>query len=77
MSMFCSNTPIFATQSWKYVLRHPEFNIFPREHAPEPTRSLHLQPLQMVPMVQVSYFSAYSKAFATYWNLVLKSYFSR
>ena len=40
MSMFCSNTLIFATQSWKYVLGAPDFNIFYQETCPRAHQEL-------------------------------------
>ena len=34
MSIFCSNTLIFAPECWKSTLRGPDFKIFPGGHAP-------------------------------------------
>ena len=34
MSIFCSNTLIFAPECWKCTLRGPDFKIFPGAHAP-------------------------------------------
>ena len=67
MPVFCSNTLIFAAECWKCILRGPDFKLFPEGHAPEPPK-VHLWHLQVLPAVWVFYFSAYSKAFATYLN---------
>ena len=32
MSVFCSNTLIFALECWKCTLRGPDFKIFPETH---------------------------------------------
>ena len=32
MSVFCSNTLIFAPECWKCILRSPDFKIFPETH---------------------------------------------
>ena len=50
MSVFCSNTLIFAPECWKCILRSPDFKIFQK----------------LAPLRQVFSFSTYSKAFATY-----------
>ena len=50
MSVFCSNTFIFATECWTYILRGPGFKVFPETHTFATNFS----------------FSKYSKAFAIY-----------
>ena len=66
MSVFCSNTLIFAAKRWKCILRGPDFKIFPGGMPLNPPSNLHLWCLQVVPVVRVSSFSGYYKAFATY-----------
>ena len=66
MSVFSSNTLIFAAKRWKCILRVPDFKIFPGGMPLNTPSNLHLWCLQVVPMVRVSSFSGYYKAFATY-----------
>ena len=57
MSVFCSNTLISAPECWKYILR-AQFSNFSQE--------LHFQCSQIASLPHIFFFSAYSKAFATY-----------
>ena len=42
MSVFCSNTLIFAAECWKCILRGPDFKLFPEGHAPRPPQGVPL-----------------------------------
>ena len=50
MSVFCSNTLIFAPKCWKCIMRGPNFKFFP----------------DFAPLLRGFSYSTYSKAFATY-----------
>ena len=72
ISVFCSNTLIFAAECWKFILRGPDFKIFPGGMPLNPPRNSNLWHLQVVPVVWVFSFPGYSKVFATclkpYWK---------
>ena len=63
MSVFCSNTLIFAPEFWKCNLRGPDCKMFLEDMPLYPPSNLCFWPLQVAPVARVFPFSAYSKAF--------------
>ena len=51
LSMFCSNTLIFAPECWKCTLRYPYFKIFPGVMPPDFPSNLRFWHLQVAPWV--------------------------
>ena len=51
LSVFCSNTQIFAPECWKCTLRCPDFKIFPGGMPPDFPSNLRFQHLQVTPWV--------------------------
>ena len=51
LSVFCSNTLIFAPECWKCTPRCPDFKIFPEGITPDFPSNLHFQHLQVAPWV--------------------------
>ena len=51
LSVFCSNTLIFAPECWKCTLRYPDFKIFPGGMPPDFPSNLRFRHLQVTPWV--------------------------
>ena len=51
LSVFCSNTLIFAPECWKCTLRCPDFKIFPGGMPPDFPSNLRFRHLQVAPWV--------------------------
>ena len=51
LSVFCSNTLLFAPECWKYTLRRPDFKILPGGMPPDFPSNLGFQHLQVAPWV--------------------------
>ena len=62
MSVFCSNTLIFAPECWKCILRGPVFNFFPR--------SLRLQCSQISSLLHVFFLLHLFQSFCHLLNLI-------
>ena len=63
MSVFYSNTLIFAPECWKCTLRGPDLKIFPEGMLLHPPSNLHFQHSQVASVVLVFPFHAYFRAF--------------
>ena len=51
LSVFCSNTLIFAPECWKCTIRCPDFKLFPGDMPPDFPSNLCFQHLQVAPWV--------------------------